>query len=116
MPNNPSYLALRHALDIARLPPPDEEFEFKEVDLSWSQHKLFIQNDVLLKASRPGTMDDDLHTWRVNPEVWEIVQDYAENTETFECCGSRSVRNVDGELRCKHCDEPIDRETFKQVM
>lgn len=106
-------LAWRHAYTIVELPQPPETFRMANSPLTNSQLQLFRQNGLIQKANNSTAVP---HDWRVTDSVWERAQSYVEETESFDCCGSRGVTNVDGELRCIDCGETITPSEFRRVL
>lgn len=114
MPNeNTSNLAWRHAYTIVELPEPPASFTKADSPLSHSELQLFRENDLIEKAPHSDSIP---HEWRVDTDVWERAVNYVEETEAFECCGSRGVTNVDGQLECIDCGETVTPQEYRRVI
>lgn len=110
---NQTNLAWRHAYTILNLPEPPTTFELSGTDLSFADLQLFRENNLIEKAN--GSTERP-HEWRVRPNVYETANEYANNTESFACCGEgRGVSNVGGELKCSNCGATVPSSEFNRV-
>lgn len=103
-----------YAPDIASLPEPPEEFEFRATDVDNDVLRRLKHRQVVIRTRTSAVSAPN--RYRVDAETYKIAQEYAEHRPGFDCCGGSGIRNVAGTLRCKDCDAEISEAEFREVV
>lgn len=102
-----------HAADIADLPPPEEEWAFKDVDLDRSTYTRLQNKDIVHKVRY--YRGDRASLWTVDGRCYEIAQEIVEKPGRLSCCGGSGITNDGGTIRCKRCEVEVPEEELERV-